>query len=100
MRAKEMQLGSGRFLDSLLEDLGTVALRPPFTSRLPVPLTDRELSVLLFLPTMMTFGEIADELYVSINTVKSHVRSIYSKFDVTSRRHAVQRAHDLGLLSD
>ncbi len=100
MRAKEMQLGSGRFLDGLLEDLGTVALRPPFTSPLPVPLTDRELSVLLFLPTMMTFGEIADELYVSINTVKSHVRSIYSKFDVTSRRHAVQRAHDLGLLSD
>ncbi|MDF3046731.1 MAG: helix-turn-helix transcriptional regulator [Ornithinibacter sp.] len=99
LRAKEMQLGSGQFLDSVLEDLGTVARRPPSSSSLPVPLTDRELSVLLFLPTMMTFGEIADELYVSINTVKSHVRSIYAKFDVTSRRRAVQRAHELGLLS-
>ena len=99
LRAKEMQLGSGQFLDSVLEDLGTVAPRSPSTSPLPVPLTDRELSVLLFLPTMMTFGEIAGELYVSINTVKSHVRSIYAKFDVTSRRRAVQRAHELGLLS-
>ena len=99
LRAKEMQLGSGQFLDSVLEDLGAMARRPPSTSSLPVPLTDRELSVLLFLPTMMTFGEIAVELYVSINTVKSHVRSIYSKFEVTSRRRAVQRAHELGLLS-
>jgi len=98
-RRRASDSGGPPFLDGVLEDLGTVARGLPVTSALPVALTDRELSVLLFLPTMMTFGEIADELFVSINTVKSHVRSIYAKFEVTSRRRAVQRAHELGLLS-
>jgi LuxR family maltose regulon positive regulatory protein len=42
--------------------------------------------------------EIADDLDVSINTVKSHVRAIYSKLGVSSRRTAVLAAHEHGLL--
>ena len=62
------------------------------------PLTDRELSVLQFLPTMMTNGEIAADLFVSVNTVKAHLKRIFLKLDVTSKRQAVQRARELGLL--
>jgi LuxR family maltose regulon positive regulatory protein len=62
------------------------------------PLTDRELSVLQFLPTMMTNGEIAADLYVSVNTVKAHLKRIFLKLEVTSKRQAVQRARELGLL--
>ena len=64
----------------------------------PDPLTDRELSVLQFLPTMMTNGEIAADLFVSVNTVKAHLKRIFLKLDVTSKRQAVQRARELGLL--
>ena len=54
--------------------------------------------VLAYLPTMLTAGEIATELGVSVNTVKAHMRSIYRKLDATRRREAVTKAHDLGLL--
>ncbi len=67
-------------------------------SSLADPLTDRELSVLQFLPTMMTNGEIAADLFVSVNTVKAHLKRIFLKLDVTSKRQAVQRARELGLL--
>ena len=61
-------------------------------------LTERELIVLRYLPTMLKAGEIAADLFVSVNTVKSHLRAIYRKFDVTTRRAAVERAQDLNLL--
>jgi LuxR family maltose regulon positive regulatory protein len=61
-------------------------------------LTERELVVLHYLPTMLTAGEIADDLYLSVNTVKSHLRSIYRKLDTPTRRAAVERARDLDLL--
>jgi LuxR family maltose regulon positive regulatory protein len=59
------------------------------------PLTEREQTVLAFLPTLMTNAEIADELLVSVNTVKSHLKSIYRKLGVESRRAAVLRARQL-----
>ena len=62
------------------------------------PLTERELSLLQFLPTRMTNQEIADAVYLSVNTVKSHLRSIYRKLDVADRDAAVERAAELGLL--
>jgi len=77
----------------------------------PAPSTDREflsqleelspseLRVLRFLPTNLTRPEIAGELYVSINTVNTHVRNIYSKLHVRDRSSAVQRARQLRLLS-
>jgi LuxR family transcriptional regulator, maltose regulon positive regulatory protein len=61
-------------------------------------LSDRELAVLAMLPSLLTAGEIAAEFTVSVNTVKSHVRSIYAKLGVSSRRDAVVHARERGLL--
>src|SRR4051794_4082668 len=63
-------------------------------------LTSAELRVLQFLPTHLSFPEIADELYVSRNTVKTHVRAVYRKLMVSSRNDAVSRARDAGLLEN
>lgn len=66
----------------------------------PVPglLTDRERQVLAELPSMRTAAEIAEALFVSTNTVKTHMRSIYRKLAVPHRRAAVVAARRLGLL--
>jgi len=58
----------------------------------------RELEVLRYLPSMLTAGEIAGELYVSVNTIKAHLRSIYRKLDVSRRQEAVLRAYECGVL--
>ncbi|HET9317079.1 MAG TPA: LuxR C-terminal-related transcriptional regulator, partial [Vicinamibacteria bacterium] len=63
------------------------------------PLSERELAVLRFLPTMMSNTEIAAEMFVSVNTVKTHLKHIYRKLDVTDRRDAVRRGRELRLLS-
>ena len=63
-----------------------------------ISLTDRELSVLQYLPSMQTYPEIAAQLFVSVNTVKSHLRHLYAKLEVVNRRQAVIRARELGLL--
>ena len=62
-------------------------------------LSPSELRVLRYLPTNLTRPEIARELYVSINTVSSHIRSIYSKLGARDRSSAVMRARELRLLS-
>jgi LuxR family maltose regulon positive regulatory protein len=73
----------------------------PDRALLPQPeeLSPSELRVLRYLPTNMTRPEIARELYVSINTVNTHLRNIYSKLDAHDRSTAVQRARELRLLS-
>ncbi|GAA3947348.1 LuxR C-terminal-related transcriptional regulator [Gordonia caeni] len=63
-----------------------------------VPLSERETNVLQYLIGSMTTAEIATALYVSVNTVKTHQRSIYQKLGATGRREAVSRARQLGLL--
>jgi LuxR family maltose regulon positive regulatory protein len=63
------------------------------------PLSERELTVLRFLPTMMSNAEIASEMFVSVNTVKTHLKHIYRKLDVSERREAVRRGRELHLLS-
>jgi LuxR family maltose regulon positive regulatory protein len=68
------------------------------TAPLIDPLTERELQVLRLLPTHLSSTEIASQLYVSKNTVRSHIGHIYDKLGVHSRDDAVQRAHELGLL--
>jgi LuxR family maltose regulon positive regulatory protein len=65
----------------------------------PEELSPSELRVLRFLPTNLTRPEIARELYVSINTVNTHIRNIYSKLGARDRSSAVQRARELRLLS-
>jgi LuxR family maltose regulon positive regulatory protein len=60
-------------------------------------LSQRELEVVRYLPTRLSAIEIADHLYISYNTLKSHMRSIYRKFDVSSRPELIRRAEELGL---
>ena len=62
-------------------------------------LSASELRVLRYLPTNLTRPEIARELYVSVNTVNTHIRNIYSKLDARDRSSAVQHARELRLLS-
>lgn len=62
-------------------------------------LSPSELRVLRLLPTNLTRPEIAGELYVSVNTVNTHIRSIYSKLGARDRSSAVSRARELRLLS-
>ena len=66
---------------------------------LPEPLTESELRVLRLLATDLSKREIGNELYVSVNTVKTHVKHLYAKLDVRTRRQAVERARALGLLT-
>jgi LuxR family maltose regulon positive regulatory protein len=63
---------------------------------LPEPLSDREREVLRLLGTELTGPEIARQLVVSLNTVRTHTKNIYTKLGVTSRRAAVRRAEELG----
>ncbi|MGB3440875.1 MAG: LuxR C-terminal-related transcriptional regulator [Actinophytocola sp.] len=64
------------------------------------PLTPREHAVLRLLPTLRSLEEIAEDLTVSANTVKTHVRAIYAKLGVTQRRDAVAVAFEHGLLEN
>ena len=61
-------------------------------------LTERETAVLRYLPTKLSQRDIASELYVSLNTVKTHCSAIYRKLGVRDRKAAVQTARDLHLL--
>ena len=62
------------------------------------PLSPREVIVLRYLCSRLTYREIAAALYVSVNTLKSHVRSIFRKLAVTSRADAVDVGRCQGLL--
>jgi LuxR family maltose regulon positive regulatory protein len=65
---------------------------------LSAPLTEREMAVLKHLPSSFTQRAIGTQLHLSINTVKSHTRSIFKKLDVESRAQAVRKARELGLI--
>jgi LuxR family transcriptional regulator, maltose regulon positive regulatory protein len=71
----------------------------PAAGALVDPLSDRELDVLRLLASELDGPAIARELVVSLNTVRTHTKHIYTKLDVNNRRSAVTRAHQLGLLS-
>lgn len=68
------------------------------TDALVERLTERETAVLRYLPTKLSQRDIASELYVSPNTVKTHCAAIYRKLGVGDRKAAVQSARDLGIL--
>jgi LuxR family maltose regulon positive regulatory protein len=111
---RPFQLIGGRVIDLLIRyrklggphDTFVSDLMPKVQSwRYPSPveapierLTEREAIILRFLPTMLKANEIADDLGVSINTVKAHLRSMYRKLNVSTRREAVERAKAAGLL--
>jgi LuxR family transcriptional regulator, maltose regulon positive regulatory protein len=99
---EQPQLGSS---DEFMEQVITAALdvravHPDATGtagRLVEPLTPAELRVLRLLPTS-TYPQLAASLYISHNTVKTHLRSIFQKLGVNSRSQAIERAVDLRLL--
>ena len=62
-------------------------------------MSEREQVVLRYLPTLMSNPEIASELFVSVNTVKTHLKSIYRKLGASHRREAVRRARELRLIA-
>ena len=78
----------------------TVDAPAPGTTTAPVavPLTEREREVLLHVSGMLTTAEIASELYISTNTVKSHIKNICHKLAATHRGEAVRRARQLQLI--
>ncbi len=88
------------FADGLLATLGAGPGPAARSSVRPLlePLSERELAVLRYLPTMMSNAEIAGEMYVSVNTVKTHLKHVYRKLDVVDRRECVRRARELHLL--
>jgi LuxR family maltose regulon positive regulatory protein len=62
------------------------------------PLTDRELAILRLLPAPSSLRELAAELFVTPNTLKTHLRAIYRKLGAESREDAVIRARERGLI--
>ena len=77
----------------------TPAARPKDAAPLQEPLSGSELRVLRYLPTNLPAPQIAAELFVSLNTIRTHLRNVYTKLGVHSRADAVTRARELGLLS-
>lgn len=69
-------------------------------SDLVEPLTAKELEVLGHLQELLTTEEIALRMFVSVNTVRTHVRSILRKLAVSRRNAAVRKARQLGLVGD
>jgi LuxR family transcriptional regulator, maltose regulon positive regulatory protein len=87
------------FLDAVLR---TPPHAPPAALSRPdwpsEALTERERTLLRYVATSMSYSEIAAELYISVNTVKTHVKSIIRKFHASSRAEAIERARTLGYL--
>lgn len=101
-------LGHGRQVDAVLRRTPLARLHPALAAhlladrsappaRLFEPLTARELTVLELLPSHLTYGEIGRRLHLSVNTVKSNMKSIYRKLGVSTRSAAVEAAaaHEL-----
>jgi LuxR family maltose regulon positive regulatory protein len=88
----------GRVLDAASPSAEPAPAAPP-SVQLVDPLSDRELDVLRLLASDLDGPEIARHLVVSLNTVRTHTKHIYTKLGVNNRRSAVSRAHQLGLLA-
>jgi len=100
-RHAQQRTGHAALIAEILSLLaGNRPAPPPAGPRPPLePLSDSELRVLRYLPTNLTGPEIASELYVSHNTVKTHIKSLYAKLGTHRRADTVARARVLGLLA-
>ncbi len=96
-RYLEQRRGSFGELEGIVDRVLSAA--PSAAERPLAPLTEREREVLELLPSMRSVAEIAEDLAVSANTVKTHQRAIYHKLGADNRRAAVLRARTVGLLS-
>jgi LuxR family maltose regulon positive regulatory protein len=97
-RYRQRVPASWSYLDELLQASAEAARVTVPAPRLIEHLTEREHAVLRYLPSLMTYDEIASDLYVSLNTVKTHAYGIFRKLGVTGRREAVRSARELHLL--
>jgi LuxR family maltose regulon positive regulatory protein len=79
--------------------LDHVAGATPTAHQLADPLSERELAVLRFLPTNLSAAEIGGELFLSVHTVKTHMRKLYAKLGAHTRAEAVERGRAHGLLA-
>jgi LuxR family maltose regulon positive regulatory protein len=86
------------YVRQLRAAFGEAEGRMPITQPLIETLSERELEVLRLLGTDLTGPEIARSLIVSLNTLRTHTKNIYTKIGVNSRRAAVRRAEELDLL--
>jgi len=86
------------YVRRLLAALAKTETDRPIDQGLIEPLSERELDVLRLLATDLNGPEIARSLVVSLNTVRTHTKNIYTKLDVNDRRAAVRRAGELDLL--
>ena len=89
---------SPTYVQLLLRAAGKVLDRNPTPQGLTEPLSERELDVLRLLRTDLSGPDIARELIVSLNTLRTHTKSIFAKLGVNNRRAAVRRADELGLI--
>ena len=90
----------GTLISTILDTLaGHAAPQRGTAAPLRDQLSDAELRVLRYLPSNLTAAEIASELVVSANTVRTHMRHIYAKLDAHTRSEAVARARELGLVA-
>jgi len=84
----------------ILSLMGRVLAPVPAGMQPPLePLSKSEIRVLRYLPTHLSMPEIANELYVSLNTVRTHMRHLYIKLGTHRRAETVERARALGLLA-
>ena len=81
-----------------LERLQRLITGRPRSQALPEPLTDREVAVLQLLQGTLSLREIAGELHLSANTIKTHAQAIYRKLGVSTRRDATMRGREAGFL--
>jgi LuxR family transcriptional regulator, maltose regulon positive regulatory protein len=89
----------GQLLTNILDVLTGDQRSPDWDgAQLTEPLSEPELRVLRYLPSNLTTPELAGELFLSVNTVKTHMRRIYAKLGAHNRSEAVRRARALGLL--
>ena len=100
-RQARLRTAHASLISQILDVLAgrTLAARPERVQRLREPLSDTELRVLRYLPTNLPAPEIASELVVSVNTIRSHTHRIYAKLGVHTRAQAVERSRELGLLA-
>lgn len=99
--SKDIPFGTDReHLEKLLHASGTDLTRTsiPMSAEPLEPLTDREKEILIFLANGVSNKEMAGRIFVSENTVKFHLKNIYSKLSVGSRLQAITAARQLGLL--
>jgi LuxR family maltose regulon positive regulatory protein len=97
LRAGEPSPWQQRVLASLDRTLPSFVQMPENAAGVSQPLSPRELQVLRYLGSRLTNAEIAQELYISLNTVRTHIAAVYRKLGVSSRRDAIETARALGL---